>query len=816
MDLLTPPLARYGEMVVTDRALLLLGNRGPGQRRRWDQRVVALLHDGPDLIPPDEVAEYVEQLRYAQDRWEDEVDEETDSDVAVVVDPSIGVRYFLAEPKPVLRLDGSPARRTVDVVPLARYVNPDDASVIVDRDARDGRLVEDPDRPLATVPCGRRAFEERLGDSVSEVVRRAGGSAKSQWRVPREKLPALLRAAAKRGYAVELQKQRARAGGRWSLSVASGIDWFELSGELQTPEGAIPLAELVRAARAAPNAVEILPLADGSTVVLPKTLRAVLRKLSRILTARDEGAMRFSRSEALLVDVLLESADRRRDDAAFRSLRARLASIELPAAVAVPESFVGTLRDYQQHSLAWFAGLRALGMGGCLADEMGLGKTVQVLAMLADEHGSRPQAGSEPRASRSRKRGGGRQGAARHPTLLVVPRSIVRNWLDEAARFAPHLRVVDCSQGDRTWNATLLAEVDVAVVTYGTLLRDVETLAQQEFHYVILDEAQAIKNETARTTKATKCLKAQHRLAMTGTPIENHLGELWSLMEFLNPALAARLELLAGSGEADDLATVRRAVRPFLLRRTKREVAKELPDRIEQTLHCDMTSAQRSHYDELLKRIRSDLLGRSEAEFGRAKLEVLEGLLRLRQIACHPSLVDPARKNAGSGKLEALFPMLEESAEEGRKTLVFSQFTSFLALVRAELDARGITYEYLDGQTRDRAERVRRFVTDEHCSTFLLSLKAGGVGLNLQCAERVILLDPWWNPAVEAQAIDRTHRIGQTRTVHAVRLVSSGTVEDRVLDLQSRKRSLADAIVGGESGPLAAMTREDLRFLLGA
>ncbi|GEM_PF-1189356 len=810
IDCLDPSPILFAHALVNGDRIFDTDARDSHGRYRFSGNVLRLMQHGPELIAPSDTRDALEDVRYMGDNWSDAADPDGDDrPPRIVVDPRLGITHFQATPKPVIRLDGGPQRSTVDVVPMVRYIHPDDPTIVVDRDSRTNLLVEDPDRPLTVVPCGDLSFEDAFTEASATMFRRAGGKGHAQWRLPRAKLPALLRAAAKRGYAVELQKQPARAGGRWSLSVASGIDWFELDGQLETPEGPIPLKELVRAARAAPGAVEILPLADGTTVILPTKLRGVLRKLARIMHARDNESIRFAHSEALLVNTLLEAADRSRDDAAFRALRTRLKDIELPRKVPTPSSFVGTLRDYQQASLAWFAGLRELGMGGCLADEMGLGKTIQVLAMLAAEH---VETHAKPRKTSAAKR---TTAAPRRPTLLVVPRSIVRNWIEEASRFVPQLRIADLSQGDRDLADAAFDSLDVAVVTYGTLLRDIETLSRREFQYVILDEAQAIKNQAARTTKAAKCLRAQHRLAMTGTPIENHLGELWSLMEFLNPALAARLELLAGSGETDELDTVRRAIRPFLLRRAKRDVAKELPDRIEQTMHCEMTAPQRAHYDELLKRIRHDLLNKSDVEFGRSKLDVLEGLLRLRQVACHPCLVDRSRSGAGSGKLDALLPMLEESAMEGRKTLVFSQFTSFLAIVRRELEQRGLSFEYLDGQTRDRAERVRRFATDDSCHTFLLSLKAGGVGLNLQCAERVVLLDPWWNPAVEAQAIDRTHRIGQTRSVHAIRLVSAGTVEDRVLELQSRKRALADAIVSGEAGPLASMTREDLAFLLG-
>ncbi len=431
-------------------------------------------------------------------------------------------------------------------------------------------------------------------------------------------------------------------------------------------------------------------------------------------------------------------------------------------------------------------------------------KLVKAVAAIEDK-------APKPAAKRASKRAP----RAMPPSLLVVPRSIVRNWLDEARRFAPNLRVLDLSHSERSLDDATFEQCDVALITYGTLVRDVDRLAAIDFGYVILDEAQAIKNATTRAAKAAKALKARHRLAMTGTPIENHIGELWSLFEFLNPGMSKGLERLAARSEDGDLSLVRRAVGPMILRRTKREVAKDLPERIEQTIRCDMTEAQEEHYRALVERVRADLLGAVDhMGLEKSRMEVLTGLLRLRQVACHPVLVDKRRLEAGSGKLDTLLPMLEESAEEGRKTLVFSQFTSFLAIVRAELDARGITYEYLDGATTDRGERVARFRDDPACAVFLLSLKAGGVGLNLQAAERVILLDPWWNPAVEAQAIDRAHRIGQQRTVHALRLVCGGTVEERVLELQQKKRHLIDAIIGEDAGPLASLTRDDLEFLL--
>jgi SNF2 family DNA or RNA helicase len=342
------------------------------------------------------------------------------------------------------------------------------------------------------------------------------------------------------------------------------------------------------------------------------------------------------------------------------------------------------------------------------------------------------------------------------------------------------------------------------------------------FDYVILDEAQAIKNADSQSSKATRLLKARHRLALSGTPIENHIGELWAIMEFLNPGMLGsagvfkRFSGVGGGAALDDegKALLSKALRPFILRRTKSQVVKDLPEKTEQTLICTMEADQRRCYDELKEHYRRALLRKETAELNRSQIEVLEALLRLRQAACHPGLIDPSRAGEASAKLDMLLPQIAEVVEEGHKVLVFSQFTRFLAIVRDLLDKEGLTYEYLDGQTRDRARRVERFQTDPDCPIFLISLKAGGLGLNLTAAEYVYLLDPWWNPAVEAQAIDRSHRIGQTRHVFAYRLICRDTVEQKILELQQRKRELADAILSEDNRVIQSLTREDLEYLL--
>ncbi len=403
----------------------------------------------------------------------------------------------------------------------------------------------------------------------------------------------------------------------------------------------------------------------------------------------------------------------------------------------------------------------------------------------------------------------------------MVPRSLVFNWQQEASRFTPSLRVLRHTGADRIKGTAHFAEYDLIVTTYGTLRRDAADFQSEQFDYVILDESQAIKNANTESAKAVRLLKGRRRLALSGTPIENHIGELWSLFEFLNPGLL-------GGGSISLLSTnilrpeneknrelLRRALRPFFLRRTKEQVAKELPEKVEQTIFCEMDPVQRKQYDELRDHYRNSLLSSiDQLGFGRAKIQILEALLRLRQAACHPSLLAEVKEEVPNAKLDVLLPRLTEIVSEGHKALVFSQFTSFLAIVRRRLEEQGVTYEYLDGKTRDRAARVDRFQSDPQCQLFLISLRAGGQGLNLTAADYVFLLDPWWNPAVEAQAIDRAHRIGQSKRVFAYRLIARNTVEEKVLALQATKRELADAILNQDNSLIRKITREELLLLL--
>jgi len=405
------------------------------------------------------------------------------------------------------------------------------------------------------------------------------------------------------------------------------------------------------------------------------------------------------------------------------------------------------------------------------------------------------------------------------PSLIVVPKSLMFNWAHEIERFTPKLTHLEYTGLERHGMREEFPRRDIILTTYGTLRRDINELQSMEFDYAVLDEAQTIKNAASQVAKACRLLKARHRLALSGTPIENHLGDLWSIFEFLNPGMLGRssaFRLSAGNNADSDARTVlARGLKPFVLRRTKGQVATELPERMEETIYCRMGGRQRKLYNELRDHYRQSLLGIvKEQGMGKSKMHVLEALLRLRQAACHPALLKEGDSQEAFAKLDYLCPQLEELIDEGHKSLVFSQFTSMLAIVRKHLDHRGIRYAYLDGKTKSRRQVVEQFQNDPDCPVFLISLKAGGLGLNLTAAEYVFLLDPWWNPAVEAQAIDRAHRVGQTRQVFAYRLICQDTVEEKILELQSKKRELADAILEADNRVLADLTAEDLEMLL--
>ena len=600
-----------------------------------------------------------------------------------------------------------------------------------------------------------------------------------------EALPNVIEALLMEGWAVEVHGTTVHPPHPPSLKVESGIDWFELSGEIDFAGGNVDLSEVLGAIE---RGDQFIDLGDGSKGLVPTTWRETYDSLATLAQSSSDEGLRFLPSQALLVDALLTAMPPANVDQAFADLREKLKSFDRIKPKKELKSFGGELRAYQRQGLGWLEFLRDFGLGGVLADDMGLGKTVQVLALI--------------QANRTASR------TTKLPFLVVAPRSVVYNWVDEASHFTPKLKTVEYLGTDREALQAKLGRYDVVVTTYGTLRRDVAFLSNVEFDTVILDEAQAIKNPSSQTAKASRLLNARHRLALTGTPIENHLGELGSL-PWLDSRNGGR------QPSKGELAVVADGIRPFILRRTKSEVLPDLPPKTEPVLYTTLRPEQREIYDQLRAKYQADLLEQVETKgVSGSAIQVLQALLRLRQVACHPGLVDDQWADAGSAKLDTLFEQVSEVLEEGHKVLVFSQFTKLLAMVREGLEERDVPYAYLDGQTRDRAAVVERFQKDDDCNLFLISLKAGGTGLNLTAASHVVHFDRWWNPAVENQATDRAFRIGQTEPVFAYRLIARDTVEEKILELQKSKREIADAILEGEGQSLRDLTADDLRMLL--
>jgi SNF2 family DNA or RNA helicase len=456
------------------------------------------------------------------------------------------------------------------------------------------------------------------------------------------------------------------------------------------------------------------------------------------------------------------------------------------------------LRDYQLTGVAWLAALGAQNLGGILADEMGLGKTVQALAFLSLQRG-------------------------RGPTLIVCPTSLLSNWQREAEQFTPELTVLRIDGPERASKIARLAEHDLGLTSYGLLRRDAELYADFSFNSVVLDEAQHIKNPETQNAQAAFSLRASRRFVLTGTPMENSVRDLWSLMNFVAPGyLGTRTDFreryekpLATGSEPGLQRRLARRLRPFLLRRRKVDVARELPEKIEQIIPCELGSTQRATYNALLREIQQGL-GASDRADGATRMRMLTGLLRLRQICCDLRLLalPPNDNKESSAKLDLLDELLEEIIDGGHRVLIFSQFVKMLDFVRERLEASEVGYCYLAGLTKNRQEEVDRFQNDATIPVFLISLKAGGVGLNLSAADTVIHFDPWWNAAVEAQATDRAHRIGQKRVVTSYKLIARETVEEKILHLQKRKRDLASAMLETEEPLMTGLTTADLAELL--
>ncbi|MFT4571604.1 MAG: superfamily II DNA or RNA helicase [Hyphomicrobiaceae bacterium] len=564
-------------------------------------------------------------------------------------------------------------------------------------------------------------------------------------------------------------------------------DGFELTFDVEGSSGESESAHadaqtVVGAWQDGFNAV---PLSDGQFASVPEAwLQAHGHLVADLLAAK---AASDGNLPTAALPVLAELCDAMEapPPPEMEKLRALLTPVDFSTA-ATPPDFVGELRNYQAAGVAWLTRLRDAGLGAVLADDMGLGKTVQALCVL------------------------------RGRTLVVCPRSVIHNWRNEVQRFRPSLDIGLYHGPGRT-----LGEEAITLTTYATLRNDIEILADLEWDCVVLDEAQAIKNPDSQVARAAYRLEAKFRISLSGTPIENRPSELWSQIHFTNRGLLGgrshfveRYEKPMFAGDEDAATRLRERVAPFLLRRLKRDVARELPPRTDAVMICELDDRERALYESVRAAARADVVRRLDAGSagGRNVMAALEALLRMRQAACHSGLL-PGQEAEGSSKVEALCEALDDVVADGHKALVFSQWTGLLDRVEPALTARGITFTRLDGSTRDRESVVASFQDDAGPPVLLISLKAGGTGLNLTAADHVFLLDPWWNPAVEDQAADRAHRIGQERPVMVYRLVAKDTVEERVLDLQDRKRRIAAAALAA-GDPSGGLTQEDILSLL--
>lgn len=602
------------------------------------------------------------------------------------------------------------------------------------------------------------------------------------------------------GYTVEAASTATKSYFIGPTSVHVGIqeagDWFDVRGTVRFGDIEIPF---IRLRGHILQRRREFKLPNGQIAIIPEEWFTDYMELFAFGEETADG-LNLRRHHLALV------ADLQSSELATVRMGRKLAKLRDFAEVEdhpLPIGFLGELRPYQKAGYNWLRFVQDYHFGGCLADDMGLGKTVQTLAMLLH-----------------RRESGEAQGAA---SLLVLPTSLVFNWLNEAQKFTPDLRILAYTGTYRDKNPDRFADYDVVLTSYGIVRLDTDLLASYKFDYVILDESQAIKNPSSTTSQAVRQLRSKHRLILTGTPVENSTMDLWSQMSFINPGLLGtqaffRKEFLKPIEKDQDEGRTKRLhalIKPFILRRHKAQVAKELPEKTEHLSYCPMTEEQAHAYEETKSFYRNKIL-RNLDEHGPASTQflLLQGLTRLRQIANHPRLADEHYEHE-SGKLREVLRMIRNVVAEGHKVLVFSQFVQHLSLVRAALDERQLDYAYLDGTTRDRPAAVARFQETEELKIFLISLKAGGVGLNLTAADYVFILDPWWNPAVEAQAVDRAHRIGQLRPVFTYKFITQGTVEEKILALQRRKLALVSELIATDEAVIKHLTRADIEELLG-
>ena len=590
---------------------------------------------------------------------------------------------------------------------------------------------------------------------------------------------------------------------------STGGNWFDVSFDFDDGQGgSLSPADVQRALLKGESYVE----RNGRTILLDSGAIGAMNDVFSDCAAGEggqAGSFRLAGIYSSYVKSSLDALDGVDVEATPNWLTAaRQQNRELTyAPVAMPEMPGTTLRSYQRDGVQWLRFLEQNGFAGILADEMGLGKTLQTLIWLG-----------LPRV---------REEAKGKPALIVCPTSLVENWCEEVTKFTPHLKILAISGSTRHERWTEVDGADLVVTSYALLRRDIEQYVAREFSCAVLDEAQHIKNRSTQNAIAAKRVRAHHRLVLTGTPMENSVSDLWSIMDFLMPGymgshetFKANYEMPIAHGEQvgeQAQARLRRKLHPFLLRRLKREVATDLPPKIERLAHCTLSQDQQTVYKELLEASRRRVFDMVMKQgFQKSRMEILKTLLRLRQVCCHLDLLklEGLEAKQPSAKMDLFFELINEALDGGHRVLVFSQFTSMLAILKRELEQRQVHYCYLDGATQERLKVVHEFNTNRTIPVFLISLKAGGTGLNLTGADIVIHYDPWWNPAVEDQATDRAYRIGQKRTVYSMKLITKGTVEEKVLELQKRKKAIIDATLETDEQVMGTMTWDDVQELL--
>ncbi|MDB5261042.1 MAG: helicase, partial [Adhaeribacter sp.] len=578
-----------------------------------------------------------------------------------------------------------------------------------------------------------------------------------------------------------------------SVGIRENTDWFDIYGTVHFGEFEIPFIKLKSYILNRKNEYK---LPNGQIAIIPEEWFTQYIELFAFSDG-DDTTLTLRKHHMALVNELQNG------NLAVVTISRKLEKLREFQNIEdkpMPLGFIGELRPYQKAGYNWLHFVKDYKFGGCLADDMGLGKTVQTLAMLQFQ----------------------KEDGAQSASLLVMPTSLIYNWLNEAQRFTPQLRILNYTGTYREKTVSQFKHYDLILTSYGIVRLDKELLKGYLFDYIILDESQSIKNPGSNTSLAVRELKSKHKLILTGTPVENSTMDLWSQMSFINPGLLGnqtffKEEFLKPIEKEKDEAKIKKLhslIKPFILRRHKSQVAKELPEKIEQVTYCKMSVEQEQAYEETKSFYRNKILKNLEEKgSGNTQFMLLQGLMKLRQIANHPRLADTAYEGE-SGKMKEILRMIRNVVAKGHKVLIFSQFVKHLDIVRAALDERHITYTYLDGNTKNRQQEVDRFQTDESIRVFLISLKAGGVGLNLTAADYVFILDPWWNPAVEAQAIDRAHRIGQQKTVFTYKFISKDTVEEKILALQNRKLQLVNDLISTDESMIKNLTKADIESLL--